>query len=37
MKDNLKGIADKLFSIDYIWNILLDYDCKRKESMVHLN
>jgi hypothetical protein len=34
---NLNKIVDKLLSIEYIWNILLYYDCKRKESIININ
>ena len=36
-RENFERIANKLFSIEFIWSILLDCECLKKESMLKIN
>ena len=37
LRNNLDRISRKLLSIDFIWSILLKYECFRRDSMIKLN
>jgi hypothetical protein len=36
-KNNRRKIVDKLLSIDFIWKLLLENECKQKESIISIN